>query len=84
MSKTDDYTHLVRLARKATKGRWCAVGRQVENENDDLPDVCFVELGECREQDIANAEYIAAVQPRAVLAMIKKLRQYECKFKGEL
>lgn len=74
---SDEFTDIVRLAKKATRGKWIAVGFQVENERDDLPDICNTNLdhiGCSKSQMIADADYIAAAQPKVVIEMIKELR----------
>lgn len=81
---SDDYTYLYNLAKKATKGQWHAVGYHVENERDDLPDICRVDDVAGRENPDENddhdkqmcidAEYIAAAQPKQILDMITEIR----------
>lgn len=72
-----EYAHVERLARRATPGTWVAVGRQIENADDKLPDICFCELADDPEQDKSNAEFIAAMNPTFVLKLIRRLREYE-------
>lgn len=74
--KKGEWSHLRNLARKATKGEWIAVGRQIENINDDLPDIAFVDLSGHAKQDAINAEYIAAAQPKNILILIEQLNIY--------
>ena len=76
----DYLTELLQHANKATKGNWVAVGLWVENEDDNLPDIC--EAGsedvpmEPHKYDIhcANAIYIAAAQPKVIKALIREIR----------
>lgn len=74
----DDLTYLSKLAEKATKGEWIAVGRWVENERDDLPDIVtnFHERGpnDGDKQMCADAEYIAAANPKTIRSMISEIR----------
>lgn len=76
----DDLTVLLQHANKATKGDWHAVGFLVENEDDNLADIC--EAGsedapmERNKYDIhsANAAYIAAAKPKVIKALIREIR----------
>ena len=76
----DDLTELLQHANKATKGNWVAVGLWVENEDDNLVDIC-----EAGSEDVpmkrdkydihsANAAYIAAAQPKVIKALIREIR----------
>jgi len=74
----DDLTYLSKLAEKATKGEWIAVGTWVENVRDDLPDIVTAnhERGpnDSRSQMSADASYIAAANPQVVIGMIREIR----------
>lgn len=76
-TRDDEYSYIEDLAKRATQGDWMAVGRQIENVRDDLPDICFCDLTDDAKQDAINAEFIAAVQPKVALELIRKLRWYE-------
>lgn len=72
----DDLTFLYNAARKATKGNWIQVGAVVENDNDNLKDIC-----DCRPhanenwKDAENdSAFIAAANPKVVLELIREIR----------
>jgi len=74
-----DLVALAKIARKATKGNWIAVGRWVENDRDDLPDVviCDGERGSDKDsyrQQCADAEHIACFNPKFVLKLLDELQ----------
>ncbi|MGN8190598.1 ead/Ea22-like family protein [Burkholderia sp. 22088] len=69
---TGNYDALQAAAEKATKGSWINVGAWVENENDDLKDIC-----DCRpngnedyEQALRDAAYIALASPDTILRLL--------------
>lgn len=69
---TSDYDALQAAAEKATKGNWINVGAWVENERDDLKDIC-----DCRpngnedyEQAVLDAAYIALANPNTILRLL--------------
>ncbi|WP_321929412.1 ead/Ea22-like family protein [Burkholderia cenocepacia] len=69
---TGNYDALQAAAEKATKGSWLNVGAWVENENDDLKDIC-----DCRpngnedyEQALRDAAYIALANPDTILRLL--------------
>ncbi|MGV0129538.1 ead/Ea22-like family protein [Burkholderia gladioli] len=73
---TSDYDALQAAAEKATKGNWINVGAWVENERDDLKDIC-----DCRpngsedyEQAVLDAAYIALANPGTILRLLFELR----------
>lgn len=76
----DDLSYLEDCAKKATKGDWIAVGTWVENTNDNQPDIVCTpydfdrgprDNGKKRE---ADAEYIAAAQPKVIKSLISHIR----------
>lgn len=76
----DDLTYLSQLAKKATKGRWVAVGCVVENENEKYPDICGAGystdyMTDDYQVNTDNIEYIAAAQPQMVLSLIAEIRR---------
>ncbi|MBR8202108.1 ead/Ea22-like family protein [Burkholderia vietnamiensis] len=69
---TGNYDALQAAAEKATKGNWINVGAWVENELDDLKDIC-----DCRpngnedyEQALLDAAYIALANPDTILRLL--------------
>lgn len=75
MLRACSYIHTLAIA--ATKGEWVAVGRHVENANDALPDIVLNR--EDRNSDLdshiqqtTDAQYIASVQPRIILELLKE------------
>lgn len=73
---TGNYDALQAAAEKATKGSWINVGAWVENENDDLKDIC-----DCRpngnedyEQALRDAAYIALANPDTILRLLHEWR----------
>lgn len=66
-----DYTELKRLAEAATKSKWCTDGwRQVMSAESDQLNSGFV-IVDCQGPDnLKNAEFVAAANPAAVLALI--------------
>ncbi|WP_186052767.1 ead/Ea22-like family protein [Burkholderia gladioli] len=73
---TSDYDALQAAAEKATKGNWINVGAWVENERDDLKDIC-----DCRpngnedyEQAVLDAAYIALANPNTILRLLFERR----------
>ncbi|RQT33456.1 ead/Ea22-like family protein [Burkholderia contaminans] len=73
---TNNYDALQAAAEKATKGNWINVGAWVENEHDDLKDIC-----DCRpngnedyEQALLDATYIALANPDTVLRLLRERR----------
>ncbi len=69
---TSNYDALQAAAQKATKGSWINVGAWVENEDDDLKDIC-----DCRpngnedyEQATLDAAYIALANPDTILRLL--------------
>ncbi|MGR8018919.1 ead/Ea22-like family protein [Burkholderia cenocepacia] len=69
---TGNYDALQAAAEKATKGSWINVGAWVENEHDDLKDIC-----DCRpngnddyEQALRDAAYIALANPDTILRLL--------------
>ena len=77
----DDLSYLEACAKKATKGKWIAVGSWVENERDDMPDIVCTSHDHYRgphdnfERRLADAEYIAAAQPEVIRQLIAELRE---------
>ena len=74
---SDDLTELYKAAKAATKGNWVAVGRWVENDGDNLPDICSCDISFDLfddQNDVLNAQYIAAAQPKVVLGLIEEIR----------
>ncbi|WP_175981388.1 ead/Ea22-like family protein [Burkholderia sp. BCC1630] len=73
---TSNYDALQTAAEKATKGSWINVGAWVENEHDDLKDIC-----DCRpngnedyEQALRDAAYIALANPDTILRLLRDHR----------
>ncbi|WP_175898245.1 ead/Ea22-like family protein [Burkholderia cepacia] len=73
---TSIYDALQAAAEKATKGNWINVGAWVENEHDDLKDIC-----DCRpngnedyEQALHDAAYIALANPNVILRLLAERR----------
>ncbi|AJY27769.1 ead/Ea22-like family protein [Burkholderia thailandensis 34] len=73
---TGNYDALQAAAEKATKGSWINVGAWVENEHDDLKDIC-----DCRpngnedyEQALRDAAYIALANPDTILRLLRERR----------
>ncbi|WP_257835047.1 ead/Ea22-like family protein [Burkholderia glumae] len=71
-----NYDALQAAAEKATKGTWINVGAWVENENDELKDIC-----DCRpngnedyEQALLDAAYIALANPDTILRLLREQR----------
>lgn len=76
----DAYDDLKHQIIKATKGYWIAVGRHVENTESDLPDVVCndgdrLSGNDSYEQQCADAEYIAMVQPKFIQEMLEEREQ---------
>lgn len=78
---SDYYDELLTLAKAATKGDWIAVGPVVENVSDHLPDICSTSdraaLHDSDRQQCADADYIAAANPKVVMAMVHRIRALE-------
>lgn len=72
---TKELGKLRKLAKAATKGNWIAVGYWVENERDDLKDICDCAPNGNEEGGsvVADAQYIAAAQPSTVLWLIEEI-----------
>ncbi|AXF21376.1 hypothetical protein CUJ89_13380 [Burkholderia pyrrocinia] len=73
---TSNYDALQAAAERATKGNWINVGAWVENERDDLKDIC-----DCRpngneddEQALLDAAYIALANPDTILRLLREWR----------
>ncbi|HDR9011045.1 TPA: ead/Ea22-like family protein [Burkholderia vietnamiensis] len=73
---TSNYDALQAAAEKATKGNWINVGAWVENERDDLKDIC-----DCRpngtedyDQALRDATYIALANPDTILRLLLERR----------
>ncbi|WP_175739646.1 ead/Ea22-like family protein [Burkholderia ambifaria] len=73
---TSNYDALQAAAENATKGIWINVGAWVENEHDDLKDIC-----DCRpngnedyEQARRDAAYIALANPDTILRLLLERR----------
>ncbi|WP_321846770.1 ead/Ea22-like family protein [Burkholderia cepacia] len=73
---TNNDDALQAAAEKATKGNWINVGAWVENEHDDLKDIC-----DCRpngnedyEQALLDAAYIALANPDTILRLLRDRR----------
>ena len=66
------WTFLREAALKASKGRWCAVGSWIENEREDVRDICDCSFGgeDYSDEATADARYIELAQPRNVLTLI--------------
>ncbi|HGL6719961.1 DUF551 domain-containing protein [Burkholderia contaminans] len=76
---TSNYDALQAAAEKATKGNWINVGAWVENERDDLKDIC-----DCRpngnedyDQALRDATYIALANPDTILRLLFERRTLE-------
>lgn len=75
MEKYDD---IKKLAEKATKGNWYSERSSVENDDEFLPDIviCSDEIRNSEldsfEQQCHDANYIAAVQPKVILQLLKE------------
>lgn len=76
----DDLSYLESCAKKATKGEWIGVGSWVENTREDLPDIVCADADDSRgpgddyKKRYADADYIAAAQPRVIMRLIAELR----------
>lgn len=67
--------HLRELAKAATQGKWIQVGEWVENVDDDKKDICNCSPNGNEEyKDVrADAVYISAAQPSAMLEILDEL-----------
>ncbi|AOI94818.1 ead/Ea22-like family protein [Burkholderia sp. LA-2-3-30-S1-D2] len=73
---TSNYDALHAAAEKATKGNWINVGAWVENESDDLKDICHCRPNgnENYEQALLDAAYIALANPDTILRLLLERR----------
>ncbi|MGS0982015.1 MULTISPECIES: ead/Ea22-like family protein [Burkholderia] len=73
---TSNYDALQAAAEKATKGNWINVGAWVENEDDDLKDICDCRPNGSEDYDQASrdAAFIALAHPDTILRLLSELR----------
>lgn len=77
---TDEERELKRLAEGADKEKWRTYShdrRYVENENGDSIAEAFVGSGSGYAARVANAEFIAAANPAAVLRLLARIEELE-------
>ncbi|WP_175749779.1 ead/Ea22-like family protein [Burkholderia pyrrocinia] len=71
-----NYDALQAAAEKATKGNWINVGAWVENEHDDMKDICDCcpNGNEDYEQALLDAAFIALANPDTILQLLHERR----------
>lgn len=81
--RPDCLDDLRELAEDATAGCWIAVGRVVENADEELPDICSTIdrpsgwVADTDSQQCADAHYIAAVNPDTIMQLLDYIERLE-------
>lgn len=83
--RPDGLDDLRERAEAATQGVWIAVGREVENADDELPDICSTidrpALDDSDTQQCADAAYIAAANPDTIMQLLTYIERLESALK---